>query len=245
MTDATKEFLKNNLDLIDNNEFSKLYKQAPEPEELTDVLLASEINPLDYMTEVPNYYACNSSIQSITLPEHVQNIGRQSFAWCKNLTDVEFSSSIYYIGEEAFLGCSSLKHIGLPDHLMYVSLGSFAGTAIEHIVIPPHLKVISYSCFKQCTKLKTVTLGDSVVSIQPGAFTGCKELHTIVMNSNLSTISDYAFQDCKQLKKIHIPESVTKISQFAFFNINPVIVCKEGSAAEQFAKKYKYNYQLI
>ncbi|MBQ9984568.1 MAG: leucine-rich repeat protein [Lachnospiraceae bacterium] len=75
---------------------------------------------------------------------------------------------------------------------------------------------IAKNAFKGCTKLKTVTIPNSVTSIGTGAFSGCKKLTTVKMGTGVKTIGDKAFYKCTSLKKITIPKNVTTIGKSCF-----------------------------
>lgn len=53
----------------------------------------------------------NTKIESISIPNTVQNIGTYIFAGCSSLTSISMPASVTYIGDKCFYGCSSLKKI--------------------------------------------------------------------------------------------------------------------------------------
>lgn len=53
----------------------------------------------------------NTKIESISIPNTVQNIGTYIFAGCSSLTSISMPASVTYIGDNCFYGCSSLKKI--------------------------------------------------------------------------------------------------------------------------------------
>jgi len=66
------------------------------------------------------------------------------------------------------------------------------------------------------TGITSVTLPDSVTSIEEGAFTNCKRLASINIPNNVTSIGEWAFRDCTSLTSITIPNSVTDIVEGAF-----------------------------
>lgn len=75
------------------------------------------------------------------------------------------------------------------------------------------------NAFKNCKKLKKVTIGKNVTTIGSNAFYGCKKLTTVTFKGvSVKTIGAGAFRNCTSLKKITIPKGVTSIGQNAFRN---------------------------
>lgn len=75
---------------------------------------------------------------------------------------------------------------------------------------------IGWGAFKDCTKLTTVTIPDSVTSIGEYAFQGCFVLTSITIPDSVTSIGEFAFRGCNWLTSITIPNSVTSISRYAF-----------------------------
>ena len=87
------------------------------------------------------------SLESITIPDSVTEIGRWAFCGCSSLKSITIPDSVTEIGSHAFDGCSSLKSITIPDWNFWKAFGSTA--------------------FARCTALEsiTITIPDSVTEI--------------------------------------------------------------------------------
>lgn len=59
--------------------------------------------------------------------------------------------------------------------------------------------------------MKSVTIPDSVTTIESRAFQNCKKLEDVVFGSNIAVLNGEAFRYCSSLGKIEIPEGVTAI----------------------------------
>lgn len=112
------------------------------------------------------------------------------------------------------------------DHLRYTVSGNairitgFDNT-IEDLVIPDTIEglpvtVIDWYAFANCTKLRSVTLPDTVTHISRFAFVHCTQLETVNMPASLYAIEQYAFHDCPKLTGIALPESLAVIETRAF-----------------------------
>lgn len=98
---------------------------------------------------------------------------------------------------------------------------SYKGSAAE-LTIPSELggypvTSIGSMAFFKCN-MTSLTLGDSVTTIELQAFMGCPNLTSITFGNNLKTIGNNAFVACSSLTNIAIPNGVTHIGLGAFKN---------------------------
>ena len=77
------------------------------------------------------------------------------------------------------------------------------------------------------SKIRSVTIPQSVTSIGDRAFDGCSALTTLSLGEKIKTIGNYAFENCTSLTGVTIPQSVTSIGYSAFegcTNLNPLTI---------------------
>ena len=72
------------------------------------------------------------------------------------------------------------------------------------------------SAFEGCTGLTSITIPESVTSIESGTFSGCTGLTSVTIPSSVTTIKGRTFKNCTSLTSITIPNSVTSIGLSAF-----------------------------
>ncbi len=96
-------------------------------------------------------------------------------------------------------------------------VGAFSGCKnLKSITIPDSVTSIDRYAFKDCDGLTSITIPDSVTSIGYEAFYGCSNLTSITIPDSVTEIGWYAFKDCDGLTSITIPDSVTEIGMSAF-----------------------------
>ena len=78
------------------------------------------------------------------------------------------------------------------------------------------LAYLERGAFAGCTSLTSVTIPESVTSIDAGAFYGCSSLTSVTIPNSIASIGAEAFAGCYSLASITIPESVTEIGRSAF-----------------------------
>ncbi|MFV0343135.1 MAG: leucine-rich repeat domain-containing protein [Anaerocolumna sp.] len=102
----------------------------------------------------------------------------------------------------------------------------YNGTA-ENVVIPDGVVSIEQSSFSGNTKVKSITMPNSVTEIRDltgelhsqydrGAFADCTSLSSISLSKNLTYIGSSAFSGCSSLKTIDFPDSLSAIGEYAF-----------------------------
>lgn len=159
-------------------------------------------------------------------------------------------------GNEPEQGTEILEYTLSEDGNSYtVKAGADAATATE-IVIPSTYKglpVTAVGSFKDCSKLASITIPDSVTSV--GSFTGTAYYenennwengvlyigrHLIKAKKEISgsyevkegtlTIAGSAFYGCEELAGITIPDSVVTIGVAAFYNCNKMTSVSIGNS---------------
>ena len=72
--------------------------------------------------------------------------------------------------------------------------------------------------FKDCTKITSIAMPDSVAYIGRSAFYNCTSLKSITIPDGVKEIGYAAFSECAGLVSVKIPDNVTKIGDSAFIN---------------------------
>ena len=89
-------------------------------------------------------------------------------------------------------------------------------TKLTSITLPNSIVSIGQSAFEGCTGLAIINIPDSVVSIGDNAFEGCIGLTSVTIPDGVTEIGYWAFWKCTKLTAITIPNSVTKLGPAAF-----------------------------
>ena len=166
---------------FDNNLDSNGFSYA---NTFTKLLFKAGINPLDYLTYIPDSYSSyNDYITTVTIPKHISEIGTFAFTGCYNLKKVKLHSKIKKIGRFAFASCYNLSSIELPAAILEIDDGTFASTGLEQIVLP-----------------------EGIIKIHKEAFEGFKNLKEIRIPQSVTFIDASAFKDCSNNLKIYIPK---------------------------------------
>lgn len=152
-----------------------------------------------------------------TIPTTVTKIGDFAFDGCTNITKIVLPASLEAIGHYAFSECSKMETINIPTNIS--SIGSYAfyyctKLAID-FVLPKSVNEVPQGIFYNCKKLKSAKLHNSTSSIGTSAFYNCTSLTSITLPQSIKSINPKAFYGAG-LKSVEIPGNVGIISNSAF-----------------------------
>lgn len=214
------------------------------------VILPSKISSWPVTKIGEDAFQDNTTITSVTIPASVTEIGSNAFAGCTNLTSVHYagdwSNLTIQSGNPAVQDAANAPLFDFkftPDNTAVIVTrynGTAADvtipsrykgkpvTAIEHaaffnsavtsVTIPDSVTSIDDNAFGFCSQLTNISIPNSVTYIGFSAFAHCTSLKSITLPSSLSFISGSLFSGCSQLTTIHIPDSVPSIQSYAFYH---------------------------
>ena len=93
---------------------------------------------------------------------------------------------------------------------------SAKGSKLESVVIPDTYVSIGARAFAGCTALKSVVIGKGVTTIEERAFYGCTALESLTLKDGLVNIHARAFAGCTALTALSIPTTVKYLNEEAF-----------------------------
>ena len=148
------------------------------------------------VTSIDNraFYLCNSLI-SIIIPDSVEKISVNPFAYCRTLKSIFVSSEHPYffaIDGVLFRKADSCL-ISYPKGREYTTYN-----------IPQGITAIESSAFYDCKFLTRVTIPDSVTSIGDCAFYLCSSLTSVSIPDSVEQIGTNPFAACFELKTISV-----------------------------------------
>ena len=141
-----------------------------------------------------------TGLTSVTIPNSVTEIGGSAFKNCTGLTSVTIPNSVTSIGSTAFSGCTGLTSVTF-NATNCKSPGRtfeawFKDCPLTSLVIGNDVKSIPNCLAYYQTRLKTVTIPNSVTEIGWSAFDGCTGLTSVTIPNSVTSIGTSAFYCC-------------------------------------------------
>ncbi len=87
---------------------------------------------------------------------------------------------------------------------------------ITSLVIPEGVRRICGEAHQYYSKLRTVTLPDTLAEIGRFAFADCDELLELKLPRDLKVIEECAFSECAALERVELPDGLLRIENQAF-----------------------------
>ena len=172
------------------------------------------------MTIIPeDLFQKNSTLEYVSIPDSVTEIGNYTFEGCSNLTGIEIPEMVTKIGNAAFSGCKNISDMVIPKSTVIIGDHVFANCiGLKKITWNNALSQIGEYAFENCDSLTDLTIPSTITEIQEGTFSDCDGLTKIQLPDSVTTIGERTFYNSDSLAAITIPDSVTSIGSSIFYD---------------------------
>ncbi|MBQ1531313.1 MAG: Ig-like domain-containing protein [Solobacterium sp.] len=152
-----------------------------------------------FVRKIRNNAFEDTGLQSIVIPDSVEEIEEYAFKNCRDLVNVTLSKNLKTLPSGLFSGCTSLEEIELPASLSgneadgspYEGPFSYC-SSLKTVTFAEGFKVIPGKLFKDCTGLRQIHIPESVTHIGENTFENT-QLTDAWMTCFLEKVGDYAF----------------------------------------------------
>ena len=100
------ELIKDSEEELNNNDFEAIYwmNNTVVNRAVTALLLKNNINPLEYMSYVPDGFMLEITIEDFVIPNGIKKIKWFAFSWC-DFKSITIPKSVEIIEDSAFSNC--------------------------------------------------------------------------------------------------------------------------------------------
>jgi hypothetical protein len=147
MNTEQKQYIEQNIHLIDDNRWEEFFQDAPEGMGL--LLYETGINFLEDVSKIfTNMFTC-SDLTEIVIPDNIMSIETKAFFSCDSLMSVTIGDSVENISEYAFTFCPRLTSINIPISVVNIDFRAFChcGNLTKVVVNNPVAK-FGYEVFR-------------------------------------------------------------------------------------------------
>lgn len=150
-----------------------------------------------------------------------------------------YGDYVYYVNDDDEVVITQYK--GTEENITIPSeIDGKKVTTISGIEGPADLEYRRIGAFQNNENLKSVTIPDTVTTIEMYSFMACYNLANVTMSNNIKTIEQYAFEGCN-LSYIYLPETIERIEEQAIGYSSSGVIDKfviygfSGTVAETYA----------
>lgn len=188
--------------------------------------LLEQISLPEGLTSIGAYAFNNCALlKQIELPDSVESIGNYAFGECASLETVSLSKSLSTVGNWVFASCNSLINLTIsPENANYYSAGNCIIERGTHTlvlgclgsIIPDDgtIKIIGHHAFASQETLVSITLPDSVTTIETYAFDGCSSLVSVDLGIFFTTFERSSFTNCPSIEYFTYPGTMAEFTAY-------------------------------
>ncbi|MDE6784035.1 MAG: leucine-rich repeat protein [Ruminococcus sp.] len=132
-----------------------------------------------------------SNIRKIVLPEGIQEIRNEAFAYCAKLEEISLPSTLEKIGISAFSGCYSLKTLIIPDRVSEIDKTALTGCdGLETVQLPNKLNSYPENLLSSAVHLKNLKICNPEMTMPENKLASVEDV--VISGFTNSTAEKYA-----------------------------------------------------
>lgn len=177
--------------------------------ENTDIKYFNELQYFTGLTTIEEYaFADCTNLIALTIPANVCTM-RGAFYKCTQLKAIKFAKGSKLTGIWiSGTNCPALTTIEIPANVESISFSENAVITTITFEEGSKLKSISDKAFYKCSKLRDISIPDSVETIGNMAFCYCSSMGSVTIGKSVTLINDSAFYDCSSLKSVYCKAAI-------------------------------------
>ncbi len=198
-----------------------------------DISIPNQVNirgVIYSVTKIEDYALFNCpKITSVNIPKSVKKLSSSSFEDCHSLKsfNVDTENPIYTSHGGVLFNKKKTTIIKYPrnkegnqytisNSIRTIGNNAFRNSKLKSITVPNSVKKIEAYAFKNCNYLQSINIPLGIRKIENHTFSNCKSLQNINIPKSVISIGEYAFYSCSSLTSVILPSSIEKIKNYAF-----------------------------
>ncbi|MBE5905202.1 MAG: leucine-rich repeat domain-containing protein [Lachnospiraceae bacterium] len=173
---------------------------------------------------LPPWHVFQGECQKVVFGKGITSIGALTCSGFGRLSKVVFSNDVRKIGYSAFEECKCLKIITFPEKLQMIGASAFEKSGLKKVKLNKGLRSIEEWAFCE-SDIETIGIPETVERIGDCAFKDCEKLKNVTITGEMQVIGSHAFQGCLQLEKIGLPDKILTVEECLFAESGITEVC--------------------
>ena len=103
-------------------------------------------------------------------------------------------------------GTLEISGSGAVEDFDAASATPWYGKTVKQVIVHEGITALGRNAFRNCNRMCTATLPNSLEKLGVSTFEGCSALKTVTFGTGLRTMEAYAFQDCTALTGVYITD---------------------------------------
>lgn len=182
-----------------------------------------------------------SDVESISLPESITQMADRVFQGCDSITQFTFPSSITVVPEAVLYHCDKLQQVTLASgttriaayafencpqlatmnlteqtSLTDINIHAFANTGFTTVTLPNSLTTVDYSAFRECQQLESINVPTGLTIVPYDFVCYSPKLTSVQMHDGIRVVGHNAFLGCPLLNGVVLNDEITTIEYDAF-----------------------------
>ena len=153
------------------------------------------------VTAIADYaFAGRNRITSVTIPANITTVKNDAFKNCTGLTSVSIPKTVTILESRAFSGCSKIKTAEVTLDAFYAVANAATPETVK--ILDSDTVKIGKGFFRNMSKIKSITLPDTITEVDDFAFEGCTALTSFKVPAGVNRIGVGVFSGCSSLKTL-------------------------------------------
>lgn len=148
---------------------------------------------------------------------------------------VTVPSGVKTVGKFAFYGYDGLAHLALPASLTRIEEYAFGESGLQELAIPDSVTYVGGHIAENCTRLRSVVIGNGVTELGNdagyGCFYNCTGLTSLTLGNKVQVIANSCFAQTA-LTQVYLPASVKELDYGAFGNCDKLASVTGGEGLQ-------------
>ncbi|GMH89172.1 hypothetical protein TL16_g11375 [Triparma laevis f. inornata] len=189
-------------------------------------------------------YKGRKDITKVVVASDVDEVAKEAFQHCSNLTEFNFGDSkATKIGDHA-LQSTGITKIKLPDTLKAIGKYALSRTSLKEVEV--NVEKINGSTFWECKNLVKVVLKEGVTTVESYAFKGCPNISTFIWADSVKEVGYNLFGNCDKLHEQAGSKDQEKIIEYLKSLLTPLMkLCASDGKMEDIKQILDENSEAI